>query len=96
MKIKIGLIAVIEFTGHIGMFAGFNFTFLMAKRIPDGWAAPVAVNGSFNLISCCGRSPNKIRPKSMAVNMERISEWDCLVYQRLEKLRSAQKYEIAP
>ena len=42
------------------MFAGFDFPFLLTKGIPDGWPAPVAVNGSFDLVGGRGGSPNEV------------------------------------
>lgn len=67
MNKEIGFIPIVEFTGNVGCFAGFDFTLLPTERIPYTGCPPVAVNRSFNLVGSGGGSPDKVGAEIMAV-----------------------------
>jgi hypothetical protein len=61
VQTQVVFVAIVKFTGNVAVFAGFDLPALMTERIPDRWATAVAVNGSFDLVGGCCRSPDKIR-----------------------------------
>lgn len=63
MQPKVSLVTVVKFAGDVAVFAGLDLTPLMTKRVPDGRATSVAVDGSFNLVRSRRCSPDKIGPE---------------------------------
>jgi len=60
-EVEVFVHSVIVVTGDVAGVAVPDLSGLFAKGVPDGWAAPVGVDGAFDLVRGCGGSPEETR-----------------------------------